>query len=104
VVFGLRGFFVSGVGVLGSVRTKAHLPMKRPRIGAHHPDYELELQEALEGDLQALIDQALAAGWSEEVIWPALHMLATNLELAAQENRRTDEAIAAATAGLAKKD
>jgi hypothetical protein len=77
--------------------------MRSPRFDANHPDYELELQEALEGDMQGLVDQALAAGWSEAAIWPALRSLATNMELAAGENRRTDKAIAAAIEGLAKK-
>jgi hypothetical protein len=77
--------------------------MKRPRFDADHPDYGLELQEALESDLQDLIDRAFTAGWLADEIWPALRSLATSMELAARENRRTDEAIAAAVDGLAKK-
>jgi hypothetical protein len=77
--------------------------MKSPRFDADHPDYGLEMQEALETELQELIDRALAAGWSKDAIWPALRSLVTNLELAARENKRTDKAVAAAIEGLAKK-
>jgi len=76
--------------------------MNSPKFAIAHPDYVLECEEAMEPSLIAVVDQARAAGWSSDVIWLAVLSLITNLELAEIENRRTDQAIADAKAGLAK--
>lgn len=76
--------------------------MKPPRYPPDHPDYGLELEEEMEPLISAVIDQAISAGWASKAIWPALGSLVRNLERAATENRRTEEAIAAAKTGLAK--
>ncbi|MCC0035504.1 MAG: hypothetical protein H6887_09610 [Hoeflea sp.] len=77
--------------------------MLDPRHSKDHPDYRLELEEALLPLVAAAVEEARMAGWDEAAIWPALRSLATNMELAARENHRTDKAIAAAIDGLAKK-
>ncbi|KGF68540.1 hypothetical protein LL06_15985 [Hoeflea sp. BAL378] len=59
--------------------------MKPPRFPADHPDYELEMQMALEPLLIAAIDQARAAGWSDAAILPALRKLVANLDQARTE-------------------
>jgi len=71
-----------------------------PRLIAEHPDYGLELEEALEPQLIAAIDQARSAGWDSSAIWPALRSLVSNLERAEIENRRTDQAIKDAQSGV----
>lgn len=57
--------------------------MNAPRFAVDHPDYGLELDQALEPMLTAAIDRALAAGWSSDALWPALRSLVANLERAA---------------------
>jgi len=72
--------------------------MKSPRFAVTHPDYGLECEEALEPYLIAAIDQARGMGWNSGAVWKSLHSVITNLELAEDENRKTDCAIL--TAGL----
>ena len=77
-------------------------PMDEPRFPDSHPDYELDLEEAMEPALVVAIDAARIAGWSEDALWPALRSLVTNLEYAATENRITEADIIEARARLAK--
>tara|TARA_R110002020_G_scaffold150446_1_gene327135 strand:+ start:545 stop:781 length:237 start_codon:yes stop_codon:yes gene_type:complete len=75
--------------------------MNPPRFAVSHPDHVLECEEALEPVLIAAVARARAAGWTSDVIWLAILSLVNNLELAEIANKRTDQAIADAKAGLA---
>jgi len=64
-----------------------------PRRAADHPDRFLDAQEAIEGDVLDLVDQAVKAGWGEVEALAAMVTVAENRMLALCENERVNRQI-----------
>ncbi|MBB5276297.1 hypothetical protein HNR26_002349 [Rhizobium rosettiformans] len=58
-----------------------------------HPDRFLDCQQALEPRFQALIEDAISAGWGEDEAVLAVIMLGDNHMLAKHENAVVDETL-----------
>lgn len=57
-----------------------------PRFAKTHPDYALEAEEALDLHVQALIDDAVQAGWDTRTIIEALENVAKAKAVAYEED------------------
>lgn len=62
------------------------MPVPSPRTPADHPDYCINLQQAIELPLMELVDQAVQSGWKQEQIFGAIQEVAKNLALAYAED------------------
>ena len=74
------------------------MTIKPPTRPADHPDRDLDCQCALEPALHAALDEARAAGWSEQEIVTAAMELANAWFFGRRANDETEAAIAEARA------
>lgn len=70
------------------------MAIKRPKLLTNYPERPLDCQEALEGEFQAFVDKASAAGWAQREIFDAVKELAVAGQAADDENLRTSHAVA----------
>ena len=68
--------------------------LKRPRHEGDYADRGPDCQEALEANILALVDRAVARGWSRSEVLAAIGELADNLMLANLENERLEDTLA----------
>lgn len=62
------------------------MPISVPKNSPSHPDYNIDLQQAIELQLMAVIDDAAQAGWSRTEIYNAALEVIENLKLAYAED------------------
>lgn len=65
-----------------------------PRNGPEHLDRFIDCQEALEAGFQALVEEAVSAGWTEAEAVAAIVELADAHMLAAGENAKLEQLLA----------
>lgn len=71
------------------------MAVTKPTTEYDHPDRHLTCQEAIEHAFQALVDEAISAGWREAESVAAIIELSENHMLAKSENDRLNAVIAA---------
>ena len=62
------------------------MPISGPKQSSEHPDRLTDCEEALEAELNGLIDRAICAGWGEDEICAALTSLADHRMLSLLAN------------------
>ena len=68
-------------------------PVKSPAKDGDYQDRFLDCQEAIEGKMQQVMEEAMRAGWEREEVASVMVEVADHFMLAAIENRKTDEAV-----------
>ncbi len=68
--------------------------LKPPTVARTHPDRSIECQAALSDSFDELVDQAIAAGWTDEEIAAALTALADNRILGIAQIAKVDALLA----------
>lgn len=57
-----------------------------PRRQPDHPDYQLDLEEAIDLPLREFVDAVIQAGWKPETVFAAVESVARNQAIAYAED------------------